>query len=69
MREQAIAYPSEAGLAHRAIEKLFDLAKRGGVKLRQIYLPRAQATPGFSTPNNVTKLGTEVKRYNDWPAP
>src|SRR5262245_8700093 len=35
--EKAIAHPTDARLTHRAIEKLVDLSKREGVKLRQSY--------------------------------
>ena len=38
VQEKAIAHPTDARLIHRAIEKLVDLAKREGVKLRQSYL-------------------------------
>jgi IS5 family transposase len=38
VQEKAIAHPTDARLTHRAIEKLVDLAKREGVKLRQSYL-------------------------------
>ena len=38
VQEKAIAHPTDARLAHRAIEKLVDLAKREGVELRQSYL-------------------------------
>src|ERR1700677_3318027 len=38
VQETAIAHPTDARLAHRAIEKLVDLAKREGVELRQSYL-------------------------------
>ena len=71
VRVQAIAYPIEARLAHLAIEKLIDLAKRGGVKLRQSHLPRAQSDTGLvrGPPNNVTKLDAAVKRYDEWPVP
>jgi transposase, IS5 family len=37
VQEKAIAHPTDARLAHRAIEKLVDLAKREGVELRQSY--------------------------------
>src|SRR5262249_16812937 len=41
VQEKAIAHPTDARLTHRAIEKLVDLSKREGVKLRQSYrLPR-----------------------------
>jgi hypothetical protein len=38
VQEKAIAYPTDARLTHRAIEKLVALAKREGVELRQSYL-------------------------------
>jgi IS5 family transposase len=38
VQEKAIAHPTDARLTHRAIEKLAELAKREGVKLRQSYL-------------------------------
>ena len=38
VQEKAIAYPTDARLTHRAIEKLVDLAKREGVELRQSYV-------------------------------
>jgi IS5 family transposase len=34
VQEKAVAHPTDARLTHRAIEKLVDLAKREGVKLR-----------------------------------
>src|SRR5499433_1442171 len=37
VQEKAIAHPTDARLTHRAIEKLVDLSKREGVKLRQSY--------------------------------
>ena len=37
VQEKAIAYPTDARLTHRAIEKLVDLSKHEGVKLRQSY--------------------------------
>jgi transposase, IS5 family len=37
VQEKAIAHPTDARLAHRAIEKLVDLAKREGGELRQSY--------------------------------
>src|SRR5262245_31490631 len=42
VQEKAIAHPTDAGLTHRAIEKLVELAKRGGVELRQSYLRLAK---------------------------
>jgi IS5 family transposase len=42
VQEKAIAHPTDARLAHRAIEKLADLAKREGVELRQSYLRLAK---------------------------
>jgi transposase, IS5 family len=42
VQEKAIAHPTDARLIHRAIEKLVDLAKRKGVKLRQSYLRLAK---------------------------
>jgi IS5 family transposase len=42
VQEKAIAHPTDARLIHRAIEKLVDLAKRQGVKLRQSYLRLAK---------------------------
>jgi transposase, IS5 family len=42
VQEKAIAHPTDARLTHRAIEKLVDLAKREGVKLRQSYLRLAK---------------------------
>jgi hypothetical protein len=39
---KAVAHPTDARLTHRAIEKLVDLAKREGVKLRQRYLRLAK---------------------------
>ena len=42
VQEKAIAHPTDARLIHRAIEKLVDLAKREGVKLRQSYLRLAK---------------------------
>ena len=42
MRAKAIAHPTDARLIHRAIEKLVDLAKCEGVKLRQSYLRLAK---------------------------
>jgi len=42
VQEKAIAHPTDARLMHRAIEKLVDLAKRKGVKLRQSYLRLAK---------------------------
>jgi len=38
VQEKAVAHPTDAALNHRAIEKLVDLAKSEGVKLRQSYL-------------------------------
>ncbi len=38
VQEKAIAHPTDARLTHRAIDKLADLAKREGVKLRQSYV-------------------------------
>jgi hypothetical protein len=37
VQEKAIAHPTDARLTHRAIEKLADLARREGVRLRQSY--------------------------------
>ena len=42
VQEKAIAHPTDARLIHRAIEKLVDLAKCEGVKLRQSYLRLAK---------------------------
>jgi hypothetical protein len=42
VQEKAITHPTDARLTHRAIEKLVDLAKREGVKLRQSYLRLAK---------------------------
>ena len=42
VQEKAIAHPTDARLTHRAIEKLVELAKREGVKLRQSYLRLAK---------------------------
>jgi len=42
VQEKAIAHPTDARLMHRAIEKLVDLAKPEGVKLRQSYLRLAK---------------------------
>lgn len=42
VQEKAVAHPTDARLAHRAIEKLVDLAKREGVMLRQSYLRLAK---------------------------
>ena len=42
VQEKAIAHPTDARLIHCAIEKLVDLAKREGVKLRQSYLRLAK---------------------------
>jgi len=42
VQEKAITHPTDARLIHRAIEKLVDLAKREGVKLRQSYLRLAK---------------------------
>jgi len=42
VQEKAIAHPTDARLTHRAIEKLVDLAKLKGVKLRQSYLRLAK---------------------------
>jgi len=42
VQEKAVAHPTDARLTHRAIEKLVDLAKREGVKLRQSYLRLAK---------------------------
>jgi transposase, IS5 family len=42
VQEKAIAHPTDARLTHRAIEKLVDLAKREGLKLRQSYLRLAK---------------------------
>jgi IS5 family transposase len=42
VQEKAIAHPTDARLMHRAIEKLVDLAKLEGVKLRQSYLRLAK---------------------------
>src|ERR1700729_641871 len=42
VQEKAVAHPTDARLIHRAIEKLVDLAKREGVKLRQSYLRLAK---------------------------
>lgn len=39
VQEKAIAHPTDARLAHWAIEKLVALARRKGVELRQSYLP------------------------------
>jgi transposase, IS5 family len=38
VQPKAVAHPSAARLAHRALEKLVDLAKRNGVPLRQSYV-------------------------------
>jgi IS5 family transposase len=38
VQPKAIAHPTDAGLLHRALEKLVKLAKRHGVELRQSYL-------------------------------
>lgn len=38
VQPKAIAHPTDAGLMHRALEKLVRLAKRHGVELRQSYL-------------------------------
>ncbi len=38
MQPKAIAHPTEARLAHKAIEKLVGFAKRHGLALRQSYL-------------------------------
>jgi len=38
VQPKAIARPTDAGLMHRALEKLVKLAKRHGVELRQSYL-------------------------------
>jgi hypothetical protein len=43
VQEKAIAHPTDARLAHRAIEKLVELAKREGVELRQSYLRLANS--------------------------
>ena len=37
VQPKAIAHPTDARLCHRALEKLVDLARREGVKLRQSY--------------------------------
>jgi len=37
VQPKAIAHPTDARLCHRALEKLVDLARRHGVKLRQSY--------------------------------
>ena len=37
MQPKAIAHPTDAGLCHRALEKLVELAHRHGVPLRQSY--------------------------------
>ena len=42
VQEKAVAHPTDARLTHQAIEKLVDLAKREGVKLRQSYLRLAK---------------------------
>jgi hypothetical protein len=42
VQEKAVAHPTDARLAHRAIEKLVDLAQREGVELRQSYLSVAK---------------------------
>jgi IS5 family transposase len=42
VQEKAVAHPTDARLTHRAIEKLVDLARREGVKLRQSYLRLAK---------------------------
>ena len=42
-----IAHPTDARLTHRAIEKLVDLAKREGVKLRQSFLRGPSAPPSW----------------------
>ena len=42
VQEKAITHPTDARLIHRAIEKLVDLARREGVKLRQSYLRLAK---------------------------
>jgi transposase, IS5 family len=42
VQEKAVAHPTDARLTHRAIEKLVDLAKREGIKLRQSYLRLAK---------------------------
>jgi IS5 family transposase len=42
VQEKAVAHQTDARLTHRAIEKLVDLAKREGVKLRQSYLRLAK---------------------------
>jgi transposase, IS5 family len=38
VQPKAVAHPTDARLAHRALEKLVDLAKRNGVPLRQSYV-------------------------------
>jgi IS5 family transposase len=38
VQPKAITHPTDAGLVHRALEKLVHLAKRHGVELRQSYL-------------------------------
>jgi len=38
VQPKAIAHPTDAGLMHRALEKLVKLAKRHGVELRQSYV-------------------------------
>jgi transposase, IS5 family len=38
VQPKAVAHPTDAGLMHRALEKLVKLAKRHGVDLRQSYL-------------------------------
>jgi hypothetical protein len=38
VQPKAVAHPTDARLAHRALEKLVGLAKRNGVSLRQSYL-------------------------------
>src|SRR5262249_42892237 len=37
VQPKAIAHPTDARLCHRALEKLIELARRHGVKLRQSY--------------------------------
>ena len=49
VQEKAIAYPSDARLMHRAIEKLVDLAKREGVELRQSAKYALDLTTGSSS--------------------
>jgi len=62
---KAVAHPTDARLTHRAIEKLVDLAKGEGVKLRQRYLRLAKRTAimvgRYTHAHQFKRAGRELK--------